>query len=86
MRPSVSPLSGCGILNITQPYRPRRPVTEIALLLITNCPHIVVEEVNASVKFCVILKIMNTGRASLLLSAEHELQHQCEDKEVPVLN
>jgi hypothetical protein len=31
--PSVSQLSRqCGILNILQPYRPPRPVTEMALL------------------------------------------------------
>jgi hypothetical protein len=35
--PSVSPLSTqCGILNISQSYRPPRPVTEIALLFISR--------------------------------------------------
>jgi hypothetical protein len=33
LEPTVSRLSGqCGILNISQPYRPPRPVTGIALL------------------------------------------------------
>jgi hypothetical protein len=35
--PSVSRLSRqCGILNISQPYSPSRPVTGIALLLLTT--------------------------------------------------